>query len=1272
MKIKIITSFLKLRRVRLTALTALFSCFSFAVSAAVTTPVDYSTIFAASATNATTLTLLEKSVSTLAANTWTGPASGTNPTFAANTLSYYNYKDNNLGKQIALTSQSARQSIFCLTTSATDLTTGTFYLSFLLNVSGAPASNATLACFDKSSTAATKRGQVMIKSTTGGYVLTPQLNITASSTTSSVLAYNTTHLIVIKYEVTTATSASPGSDGAGTVSLFVDPTIGAAEPAAVSSRSETGQTNMNYVSEFVVFQQSSLAATVAGLRFSKTWADVVPAAVPVSTSAVTSIAATTATGNGTLGGSLGTPAYSDYGICYKTSAGATINDSKVSLAAPSAIGAFTASLTGLTPNTTYYANAYATNTNGTTYGTEVSFLTLAAAPAAPTVDGITTTSLNIAINENGNPAATTFAIKENNSGNYVQFDGTVTVATQVFQTKSAWGTKTVTGLTPNTSYVILAKAQNSASASVFGATTTKATLPAAPTSTAASGITSASFTANWTAPTQGSATFTYTVEYGTVSDLSAGTTLVSTIASTNLSQTIGLLAPNTNYYYRVKAVNASGSGAWSTIQSVTTALATPVVTPTVVTYTYSGVSQGPTSATNTGTGTSYTYSYVSQDGTTYLASSTLPTAAGSYTVTVTVDANGNYASASSAATAFTIAQAPITITANNANKTYGTSLSSPATGSSAFTITSGTLKNSETIGSVTLDYGSIAPTDATSTTSAITPSTATGGTFTASNYAITYATGTLTVVPVTCYFSGTGTTNLSNNTNLTYPPLPSTDLVISSGNLVIDQNTTVNSITVAPGGKLTLSTATLTANNGVTLQSDASGTGTLVDNSMINPQSVSGTVKQYLTAGRNWYVSIPVGSAQSSVMNLGASVVSYDEPTANWILPVNGTLSVGRGYISVATSSPSITGTTGTMDFSGTLNTGNVPVGLTRHAGVTKEGFNLVGNPYPCYLDFSKVDTTAANILSTIWYRTKTSQDAYTFDTYNGMANIATSNGATTVTKMIPPMQAFWVRVKAGQTGGTLTFTNAMRAHIDNSGNRLKAPAANQSTQQVLRLQVNNTANNTSDETVVYFNPNAQYGYDAYDSPKMMNNSATVPDLYTTTGNENLVINGMNAIPYDTEILLGFAPGSGTSFQLKATELTNFESGTQVLLNDKGTGAVTNLAVGDTYTFDNSVSASGRFSLVFKAPSVTTGINGNNADVNITVFRNGNGQITVSCPTELTGKAMMSVYNALGQKLETQQLLSTVTVLNNLVESGVYFVTVVSNGKTITRKVAIN
>jgi len=472
----------------------------------------------------------------------------------------------------------------------------------------------------------------------------------------------------------------------------------------------------------------------------------------ITTNAVTAIAATTATGNGNLV-DLGNPAFTNYGICWKTSAGASISDYVTNITSPLAIGAFGTSLTGLTPNTTYYANAYATNSVGTTYGTEVSFLTLAAAPAAPTVGGITATSVNIAINENGNPATTTFAIKENNSGFYVQDDGTVTVTTNVWHTKADWGTKTVTGLTANTSYTFLAKAQNSASATVFGATTIVATLPLAPTSTAASAITSAGFTANWTAPTQGAVTFTYTLEYGTISDLSSGTTVVSGIASTNLSNAITGLLPGTTYYYHILSSNASGVSSYSTIQSVTT----NHVTPTVGTYSYNGNPQGPTAATNNGTGTSYTFSYASQDGTTYPASSTLPTAAGSYYVTATVDANGNYASASSVATAFTIVQAPITITANNANKTYGSSLSSPISGSSSFTITSGSLKNGETISSFTKTFGAgaIAATDAVGSTSTITMSAPVGANnFSTSNYNISYVAGTLTVTAAPLTITG--------------------------------------------------------------------------------------------------------------------------------------------------------------------------------------------------------------------------------------------------------------------------------------------------------------------------------------------------------------------------------------------------------------------------------------------------------------------------------------------------------------------------------------
>ncbi len=94
----------------------------------------------------------------------------------------------------------------------------------------------------------------------------------------------------------------------------------------------------------------------------------------VTTQAVTNINSTTATGNGNIT-SLGSPNPTAYGVCWNTTGTPSISDSKTNKGAASSTGAFNTNMTGLTANTTYYVRAYATNTVGTSYGTQVSFTT---------------------------------------------------------------------------------------------------------------------------------------------------------------------------------------------------------------------------------------------------------------------------------------------------------------------------------------------------------------------------------------------------------------------------------------------------------------------------------------------------------------------------------------------------------------------------------------------------------------------------------------------------------------------------------------------------------------------------------------------------------------------------------------------------------------------------------------------------------------------------------------------------------------------------------
>jgi hypothetical protein len=485
--------------------------------------------------------------------------------------------------------------------------------------------------------------------------------------------------------------------------------------------------------------------------------------------------------------------------------------------------------------------------------------------------------------------------------------------------------------------------------------------------------------------------------------------------------------------------------------------------------------------------------------------------------------------------------------------------------------------------------------------------------------------------------------------------------------LIADQNTTVKSVVVEAGNKLTINNG-VTLTGTITLESSESATATLLDE--YATPTVSATIKQYVTEGRNWYMSSPVTVAPYTWLSRGTKVSEWDEATKLWVDKTSGNLVAGKGYVQVATSSPSVTGTTGTVNITGTTNSGDVAVTVSRTESGTSRGYNLVGNPYPSYLDWSDViaDGSNAGIGTSFWFRTKNTLGAYVFTTHNGTSGytIGGTSANTTITKFIPPMQAFWVRVNEniGITthNTTLTFKNTMREHGVGDNNKFKAPKNDERAR--IRLQLVNDL--ASDDALIYFDASAANTFDNYDSPKMMNNSSILPDLYSTVGTERLAINGLNEVMDNMELPLGFTlKEAATGLKLKVSEISNFAEGTSVYLLDKEQNTQTELHPSTEYNFNTTESTTNnesRFSLLFRAPGATTGIDGNNLQ-HAQVFVNAANQITIIGAE----KSNYTIYNAVGQPVGNGVLNTKYETLSSKLAAGMYVVKVTN----ITTKVII-
>ena len=257
----------------------------------------------------------------------------------------------------------------------------------------------------------------------------------------------------------------------------------------------------------------------------------------------------------------------------------------------------------LTPGTTYYTFVFAFNNSGATidYLTasplSSSVITISDAPSTPSFSSITTTGATVSWS--AVTGADSYRLDISSVSNFASFvsgynDLTVSGTSQA-----------LTGLTPNTTYFARIRAVNASGTSSSSPNGSSATLHNAPTVGAGSGATTSAITANWTAPTGGGGvTFTYTVELSTNAvDFSSPVATQSNIVSGTLSFQFTGLTQGTVYYYRVKAVNATGSSDWSSVSAGYSTLASTMslsVLGTAVTENFNGMGTSATASTPTG------------------------------------------------------------------------------------------------------------------------------------------------------------------------------------------------------------------------------------------------------------------------------------------------------------------------------------------------------------------------------------------------------------------------------------------------------------------------------------------------------------------------------------------------------------------------------------------------------------------------------------------------------------------------------------------------
>jgi hypothetical protein len=523
-------------------------------------------------------------------------------------------------------------------------------------------------------------------------------------------------------------------------------------------------------------------------------------------------------------------------------------------------------------------------------------------------------------------------------------------------------------------------------------------------------------------------------------------------------------------------------------------------------------------------------------------------------------------------------------------------------------------------------------------------------------------------------FTGTGDWNEPSNWDIEQVPGPSYKVIVS-GEAVIGNDVSVYGLTIdsEAGSSLTIQsnasltvTGTLTnnaGNDGLILQSDASGTASLIHNTA----GVEATVERYIpaadwTGADGWhFLSAPVsGQAIEGEWTPEGEGNDYDfyawqeAPPGTWLNQKNQenaalfqTFEPGMGYL-VAYQQP------GTRSFTGTLNSGEVTI-HPQHSANNKgnweytPGWNLLGNPYPSAIDWSLAERDQFE-----------DEFAYIYNTNKeGGAGYVAIDG-TVSASLIPANQGFFVLLKEEEDGEDFTFSNDWRAH---GGSFMKSVPP----QEALTLRLGH--GEYFDETVLRLREGSDFDRDRNDAIKMFSFNPAVPQLFSTTADQVQV--AINSVPYvdeEVQFTLGLrAPATG-QYSLSLQQAEGAFAAMPLFVQDLLTGTVHNLKNSPEFSFQAAQGDDpARFLVTFAQP---TGLNEMDADAAVHIFTAGN-TLHLQFAQEAPGR-LLQVYDLSGRMVMSHNLPQTTTHTTPLnVEQGVYLVRVIGQSGTHVQKVII-